>query len=713
MAITKTIVVNADLKKAQEEFDAFDRSVKDTNESIQTLERDLLKLEKEQSKHSAGSMRYKQLNKDIKAHRIRLKEERMDLKELNGERSKAKKKLDDMKKARKDAIKQTGIMNTGIGRMITSMKAFGVALRAQIVALGAFRLALIGTGIGALVIGVVSLIQAFKRSEEGQHKLKVLMAGIGAVVNQVLDGFAKLGMGIINTFSNPLESLQNFGNMIKNFVMRRITALIDTLGFLGKGIQKLFSGDLKGALNEGKKALNTFNEELNPITQTVNLVKKGVQGVADAVSETIDEVGKSMDAQKMINEADKIDRELRIERAKATEEVSRLRLEAEKRDKYTAEQRMELLKQAQQIEEDIATKQEESAQKRLDAHRLQMSLGLNTTEALNKEAELEEAVITIQNKKLRMQRLLQTQLTTATNQNIANKNKEIEEEKKKEQELADFKREVREATALTEEEQFALELEKIDEEFAVLQEKALAQFEAEQLTKDELAEIEAQLEFARQQKIQDAKNENAKEGAEKRKEIAEKELNDRVKEMQEEEALRQRKLAGAKNLINGLQSIAELGGKKSRALAIAGIVTDQVSSVSQIISNLGIANAKALAKSPVTAGQPFVALNTIKAVAEIGAGLSASKKAIQNLKSKSTTPATPPSTTTGGGGTPSASTDVATPELAQPSLQFNQGGVNQLAEALGQTEPVQAFVVANDVTTAQSMERNIVSSAGI
>ena len=407
-----------------------------------------------------------------------------------------------------------------------------------------------------------------------------------------------------------------------------------------------------------------------------------------------------MDAQKMLNEADKIDRELRIERAKATEEVSRLRLEAEKRDKYTAEQRMELLKQAQQIEEDIATKQEESAQKRLDAHRLQMSLGLNTTEALNKEAELEEAVITIQNKKLRMQRLLQTQLTTATNQNIANKNKEIEEEKKKEQELADFKREVREATALTEEEQFALELEKIDEEFAVLQEKALAQFEAEQLTKDELAEIEAQLEFARQQKIQDAKNENAKEGAEKRKEIAEKELNDRVKEMQEEEALRQRKLAGAKNLINGLQSIAELGGKKSRALAIAGIVTDQVSSVSQIISNLGIANAKALAKSPVTAGQPFVALNTIKAVAEIGAGLSASKKAIQNLKSKSTTPATPPSTTTGGGGTPSASTDVATPELAQPSLNFNQGGVNQLAEALGQTEPVQAFVVANDVTTA-------------
>jgi predicted nucleic acid-binding Zn-ribbon protein len=715
MAVTKTIVVNAELKKAQAEFDAFDKSVKETNQSITQLERDLLQLEKQQSKESAGTKKYKELNKQIKATRIRLKEERMDLKELNGERTNAKTKLDNLKKARKDAIKQTGIMNTGIGKMITSMKSFGVALKTQIATLGLFRLALIGTGIGALVVGVISLIQAFKRSEKGQKMLKVLMAGVGAVVNQVLDAFGNLGMGIIDAFTNPIESLKNFASTIKNFIMRRINAMIDTLGFLGKGIQKLFSGDLKGALNEGKKALNTFNKELNPYTQAVDLIGKGIKNVADGIKETTDEVGKAMKAQKMVNDAMILDRELRIERAKATEEVSRLRLDAEKRDQFTAEQRMEMLKQAQQIEEDIANKELKSAQMKLDAQRLEMSLGENSTEALDKEAELEEALIKIQNKKLQMQRLLQTQLTTATNQAIADKKKEVEETKKAEEELANFKQSVREATAVTEEEQFALELEKINEEYQVLKDQALQQFEDEQLTKDELAEIEAQLENARQQKIQDAKNQNAEEGAKKRKDIAEKELNDRLNEMREEEALRQRKLKGASDLINGLQSIAELGGKKSRALAIAGIVTDQVASVSQIISNLGIANAKALAKSPATAGQPFIALNTIKAVAEIGAGLSASKKAISNLKSNTQSPTTSSGVATGGGGgsAPSVSTDVATPSLAQPSLSVAGGGINQLAEALGQTEPVQAFVVANDVTTAQSMERNIVNSAGI
>ena len=42
-------------------------------------------------------------------------------------------------------------------------------------------------------------------------------------------------------------------------------------------------------------------------------------------------------------------------------------------------------------------------------------------------------------------------------------------------------------------------------------------------------------------------------------------------------------------------------------------------------------------------------------------------------------------------------------------------GTNQIAEALGeqQNQPVQAYVVANDVTTAQSLERNIVETTSL
>ena len=62
----------------------------------------------------------------------------------------------------------------------------------------------------------------------------------------------------------------------------------------------------------------------------------------------------------------------------------------------------------------------------------------------------------------------------------------------------------------------------------------------------------------------------------------------------------------------------------------------------------------------------------------------------------------------GGGGTAAAP--------AAPS--FNVVGAsstNQLAQTIGnqQQQPIKAYVVANDVTTQQSLDRNIVSSASI
>jgi hypothetical protein len=68
-----------------------------------------------------------------------------------------------------------------------------------------------------------------------------------------------------------------------------------------------------------------------------------------------------------------------------------------------------------------------------------------------------------------------------------------------------------------------------------------------------------------------------------------------------------------------------------------------------------------------------------------------------------------------GGSTPSIQSPRGA-SAAAPSFNIvGQGGTNQLAESIGSQEkqPIKAYVVSNDVTTAQSMERNIVSSASI
>ncbi len=70
---------------------------------------------------------------------------------------------------------------------------------------------------------------------------------------------------------------------------------------------------------------------------------------------------------------------------------------------------------------------------------------------------------------------------------------------------------------------------------------------------------------------------------------------------------------------------------------------------------------------------------------------------------------------TGGGGGGSAPSLPAAPSLPPAFNVVGASDTNQLADAIGgqSQEPVQAFVVANDVTSAQSMQRAIVDGASI
>lgn len=79
-------------------------------------------------------------------------------------------------------------------------------------------------------------------------------------------------------------------------------------------------------------------------------------------------------------------------------------------------------------------------------------------------------------------------------------------------------------------------------------------------------------------------------------------------------------LAKKKALDFGISSLKDMFGKKTgiykalfvleKALAINDVLNNASKSIAQITANTAIANAKAIAASPLTAGMPFVALNT-------------------------------------------------------------------------------------------------------
>lgn len=154
--------------------------------------------------------------------------------------------------------------------------------------------------------------------------------------------------------------------------------------------------------------------------------------------------------------------------------------------------------------------------------------------------------------------------------------------------------------------------------------------------------------------------------------------------------------------------LGQIAGK-NKALAIAGVVISQAASIGQIIANTGIANAKAVAASPLTFGAPWVAINSISAGLSIASTIASAVKSIQQINSAASAAGA-----SGGGGGGSVSTSapsIPAPRVtgaAAPEIQTG-GGQNpttQLATTIGRASaPLKAYVVSGDVSSQQALDR--------
>jgi hypothetical protein len=159
----------------------------------------------------------------------------------------------------------------------------------------------------------------------------------------------------------------------------------------------------------------------------------------------------------------------------------------------------------------------------------------------------------------------------------------------------------------------------------------------------------------------------------------------------------------------GVGFLKDIAGKNV-ALQKAALLAESAVAIARIIINTRAANAKAVAASPLTFGQPMVAINTISGVLSVASTLLATKKALSSLGGGSV-PSAP--SLSGGGGSGGSGGGTETTQSVAP--QFNvvgTSGSSQIAATLGQEQaPIKAYVVSNDVTTAQSLDRNIITTA--
>ena len=594
----------------------------------------------------------------------------------------------EVKQTSSDTNALTGQLDKLTGGAISGFKKMTGTLKAVTTGFKGMRAAIISTGIGALIIGIVALTAAFKGSEEGQNRWNKIMAVVGALTGNLADLMADLGEAIINTFTNPVDTLKNFSKSVKEFILDRVDGVIDSMGLLGGAIKKAFSGDFKGALKDAKDGFIKLNNNINPAVMAVNAATKAV---VNFTKEQIKEGKAAAKVADMRAKADKIERNLIVERSKLESEIALLRLKSREEDKFTAEERKQALLDAQALEDTLLDKETEYLELRRDAQIQENTFSRSNKENLTKEAEAIAAVNRQIAARANTARQVQREVIRISRQITAEEKAEAAKQKA----IQDAK--IAEAKKRTD------DIAKILDAARLKEQDAAATTEAEKLELDrqrrtqelidlgahwtQIAEITAYY----QNQINAANLASTTE------------TNKKIKD--DEQKLQDAKFKLAGDVLQNISGIANLfAGQNEKNAKKAFNISKAVG-----IAQTGINTAQAIMKAAAetTDFTPPQAIRTANMIAMGVAGaVQIAGIASQKFESSGAGASSVPMPSAGGGG-----------GGAQPPA-FNvvgASGESQLADAIGgqMQRPARAYVVSNDVTSAQELDRNIIEGASI
>ena len=418
MAEVREYSLKLTTEQAQQNIDELNKSLQAQEDLLFDIDKELRDYEKQLSKTSATDLAKRQhLNDKIKQTKTRLKEEQSGLKDLNQERKLANREMDESIEASAEYEGVLGMLDSKTGGAISGFTGMTKSISGATKGFNLMKVAIIGTGIGALLIALVALSQAFKSSEKGQNAWNKIMGVLGAVVDVFTDRLADLGELLIDLFTSPVETLKNFGKAIKEFVMDKVEKVVEGLGFMGEAISKLFSGDFAGAMDSGKQGLSSLNDGLNTAKMLTDAVTGATKGLIKEIAKEAKMAAKIADQRAR---ADKLDRAIVVGRAEADRDRAVLLEQAVNKEKFSLGERIAFLVEAARLEDEITKKEIEAAKIRLQVKIAENALGKSGKEALEEEAQLTAALIQIETARASKAKEVTSQIIGLRNEERAN-----------------------------------------------------------------------------------------------------------------------------------------------------------------------------------------------------------------------------------------------------------------------------------------------------
>ena len=583
--------------------------------------------------------------------------------------------IEDVNEALEDTGKEQEKVSTGflamggaagkfISNAITGFKGFLTSVRASIASMGVLKVAIAATGVGLLVLAFSSLTAALKGSEEGQNRLNKILGVTGALVGNLVDILADFGDFMLDLFSGDgkaIQAVKDFGQTVANIFTG-----------IGSGILSFMRGDFTLGIEQFKTAFAPVVEGIKDAAKATKEFIKEQQTEAQAAAKVAD----------MRAKADKIERDLLVERSAREQKIAELRLKSRQEQEFTAQERRAALLEAQELEDGLLTKELEYLELRAEAQTLENTFARSNKENLNEEANLRAAV--------NRQIASRTNQQRSTQRELNRIEKEIQAEQSrllKEREA--FEKEARDAQAVSKQEQRDLEVQKEAEKYDSLIQQAIEYYGEDSELAVQLTQSKEEKLLAIKQKFADEDQKLREEQAKRQAEL-DKEREAKDKEQADREmALQNMKMQLASQALNALQANLKQGSKASKAVAVAQATYDTYAAIQSTF-----ASAAANPTSILFPAQPY-----------IQAGIAAAFGFGNIKKILSTNPASPTGASSGIGAIPSNVGAQA------PTTQFNtlQGGFNQLENAINSQNnvPQKAYVVTQDINNASQLDRKI------
>lgn len=629
------------------------------------------------------------------------------------------------------AVSGFGKLRAGVGNAI---KAF-TTLKGAVAA----------TGIGLLLVAIVSLISYFKNSEEGSRKLAIATEALGIIFNKIQEVLAVVGEKLVSVFSNPQESLKKLGELIKENIENRINGMLELLPALGRAIKLAFEGEFAEA---GKVAVDAIGKASLGVENVTDKALEMGQAVKDGFNTIVDETNKAIQAATKLVDAQRGARDLQQalivqnaqltkdlegqkkiaedttltyeERGKALDEVDKIQVKLAKNlvAQASAEEnilRMQIANTAnyeerEELETQLAQKQAERIGLETQLQTVEQESGKLRRELLKEREEglkaIQDQIFAVEQaskeafgqsekEKLEIKKKADIELINLEEQNALKEAQRLEASEEQKQAIRDAYAQQRLATEkLTAEQITAIDKEAaqqvldLQKETAGIingllgDERAVLKAQNDQA----LADIEARKVAAIDAAKLKGQDTTAIEAEYLNLSAAQLEANARA-EMMLDESIKQNKIALASSTLGAVAGLFAEGSKAYKAFAVSQAIMDTYGAIS--------ATLKSAAANPTSI--LFPAFPYIQSAIMAAQGFANVKK-ILSVK--------PGGTTSGAAATsaPATSSAPVLPQLAQgTTVQANQ--IGQAVAAQLSNTPIKTYVSTKDLNTAGEFNR--------